>query len=86
MRAITGFKRKFMNKNYDENEINIIDYLKEFIFDRVNSLEVKNFDLYNYKKIKSMSESYFSGNKNYKHELESWLLFDIWREIILQKN
>ncbi len=86
MRAITGIKRKFSFKENDGHEIEIIDCLKEFIFDRLNSTGVKNFDLYDYKKIKSMAESYFSGNKSNKHELESWLLFDIWREIILQKN
>ncbi len=86
MRIITGMKRKFLRGRHNDNEIYSVDYLKDFILDRVNSSEVKNFDLYDYHKVKLITESYFGGNRNYKNELESWLMFDIWREIILQKN
>ncbi len=86
MRIITGIKRKLFQKSQNENEVCSIDYLKDFIMDRINSSEVKNFDLYDSQKLKIVTDSYFNGNMNYKDELESWLMFDIWRELILQKN
>ena len=86
MRIITGIKRKLIEKQNNDIGADSICHLKDFIFDRVNSLEVKNFDLYDYKKVKFIAESFFNGNMIYKHEIENWLLFDVWREITLQKN
>ncbi len=67
-------------------ELELLDVLSEFVQDRVNSNAVKNHQYYNHKKIYHMVKEYYNGNKKYAFQLNWWLSYDIWREIISEKS
>lgn len=67
-------------------ELELLDILSEFVQDRVNSNAVKNHHYYNHKKINYMVKEYYKGNKKYAIQLNWWLSYDIWREIISKKS
>jgi len=64
----------------------LLDILSEFVQDRINSKAVKEHPYYNYKKICFMTKEYYKGDKKFANQLNWWLSYDIWREIISEKS
>ncbi|MGA9292593.1 MAG: hypothetical protein WBV81_08365 [Ignavibacteriaceae bacterium] len=79
-RIYMKLKRKLGFTFTDEARYKILDELRDFIFDKFNSLEVKNFSWYDYKKIDRIIKNYYSGQKNLADNLLWWLTFELWRE------
>jgi hypothetical protein len=79
-RIFTKLKRKLGLTFNDETRYKILYELKDFIWDKFNSLEVKNFTLYDSKKIENIIKSYYMGRKNLADNLLWWLTFELWRE------
>lgn len=56
--------------------------MKEYIYDSVNSKDVKETPYYDYKKIKNLVEKYYNGNLSYESQLDWWFSFETFRKII----
>lgn len=79
-RAYTKIKRKWGFVYNDNSNLKMLDAIKDFVFDTLNSAEVKNFPLYDYGKIKNITNNFYKGNKNLANQLNWWLTFEIWRK------
>ena len=79
-RIYTKIKRKLGFLFVDESKYKILDELHDYIFDKLDSVEVKNFSWYDNKKINKIINCYYSGNKNLTDSLLWLATFEIWRE------
>ena len=79
-RLYQKFKRKVGLIHKDNYQHELLMRLKEFVLDRVNSQEVKNFDLYDYKKVSNLVADFYNGNTSMINSVTWWITFDIWRE------
>lgn len=80
VRLYQKLKRKMGLVYKDNIQHELLIKLKDFVLDRVNSRKVKNFDLYDYKKILNLSSGFYNGNNSLINDLTWWVTFDIWRE------
>lgn len=64
---------------------NFLEVFEDYIKDTYRSSDVRNYSLYNYKKIENIVESYYNGKKEFAFELVWWLTFDVWRKILSEK-
>lgn len=78
--------RKIKSYPSPNMESELLDILSEFVQDRVNSKAVIDHPYYDIKKIRFMINEYYNGNKIYAKQINWWLSFDIWREIISEKS
>lgn len=68
---------------YRDNSKNILfDTIKEYVYDIVNSNQVKTFGMYDYAKVKRVVEGYYSGQKDLVDALDWWLSFEMWRRSV----
>ena len=72
-------KQKLGLYYHDMESVDLIDHLREFIMDMVESEKVKSYPYYDYPSIKNMIENYFSGDKRQAREIDWWLAFELWR-------
>ena len=79
-RIYTKIKRKLGFLYVDETRFKILDLMHDFILDKLNSLEVKNFSWYDNSKIESLIYDYYKGQKNLADQLLWWITFEMWRE------
>ena len=79
-RIFTKLKRKLGLTFNDETKYKILYELKDFIWDKFNSMEVKNFSPYDSIKIENIIKNYYMGRKNLADNLLWWLTFELWRE------
>lgn len=81
---IWGIARKklglvsYQNKNSDI----LLKNFKEYVFDAVNSREVKETSYYDYTKVKNIVDRYYNGDLSYSSELDWWLSFELFRQSI----
>lgn len=78
--------RKFTSYPAPNLDIELLDRISDFVQDRVNSKAVIDYPYYDIKKIRFMINEYYNGNKMYARQLNWWLSYDIWREIISEKS
>jgi len=74
--------RKLKLKKYRDNSSEkLINSLKIFINDRINSRSTKEAGVYNYHKLKNLAQSLHAGNATVinTHELDWWLAFELFR-------
>jgi asparagine synthetase B (glutamine-hydrolysing) len=83
MAMISKKVKKYPKPNLD---IELLDIITDFVHDRVNSKAVIDHPYYNIKKIRTMINRYYCGNKRYASQLNWWLSYDIWQEIISEKS
>lgn len=67
-------------------QIEFINSLKEFIGDIVHSAEVRNYELYDQKKIEKMMNNHLPGEDNYNSEVDWFLSFELFRQGISNKE
>lgn len=60
----------------------LLQNMKEYIYDSVNSRDVKETAYYDYKKIKNLVEKYYNGDLTYESQLDWWLSFETFRKLI----
>lgn len=73
-------KEKFKLNKYQENySQTLLNNLKEYVYDMLNSRAVKETSYYDYTKIKTIVESYYKGNTSLIKSLDWWLSFELYR-------
>lgn len=81
-RIWTTIKSKLSSK-YDDPIVHaFLETIKEFVVDTVNSTEVKQYSQYDHKKIQSLVERYYGGEKRLASEVNWWIAFDVWRKMV----
>jgi len=76
-------KQKLKLKSYtDNNREMMLNKLKEFILDTINSQDVKETPYYNYSKIGNIVKQYYKGDTSYSYALDWWLSFELFRKEI----
>lgn len=78
VRLLSKIKTKLNLEFYEQEKVNFITNLREFIFDRINSIEFRENDIYNQNVIKENISIFFSGNKENVNFIDRWLAFDIF--------
>ncbi len=73
-------KRKMGLIYKDDIQSELLIRLKSFVLDKINSQDVKKFDLYDYNKISNLASNYYGGDKSLTNNLTWWITFEIWRE------
>ncbi len=81
----TKIKSKLGYTHSDNNIYLSLEILKEFILDILLSQSTKEYPAYNYTKIKTTIEKYYSGNKQFANEINWWLSFELWRRGVENK-
>ncbi|MBI4548898.1 MAG: hypothetical protein HY707_13020 [Ignavibacteriae bacterium] len=76
MKAIVGMK--FVDRSAET----ILSSLSEFVLDTVGSNDVKHYPYYDYAKILRLANEYYAGNMNLAYDLDWWLAFEIWRQVM----
>lgn len=69
-----------LNKYQENNTYTLLSHLKEFVYDTINSQEVKETSYYDYSKIKKIAESYYNGDSTFLNALDWWLSFELFRQ------
>ncbi|MCK5050555.1 MAG: hypothetical protein KAS53_02360 [Candidatus Cloacimonetes bacterium] len=83
MAMISKKIRKYPQPNLD---IELLDVMSDFVQDRINSKAVIDHPYYDINKIRYMINEYYNGNKIYARQINWWLSYDIWREIISERS
>jgi hypothetical protein len=78
-RVWAKFMRKMKREYYDSNRIELLLAIKDYIVDITNSLEVKNYDHYNYSGIKRIVNNFYNGDLTSADDLDWWLSFELFR-------
>lgn len=74
-------RRKLKWRLYTDNvRTNFLNRHSEYIIDMVNTRNVRECELYDYRKVKHLADEYYNGNENLAHELDWWLAFDEFRK------
>ncbi|MBZ0200351.1 MAG: hypothetical protein K8H86_10820, partial [Ignavibacteriaceae bacterium] len=79
-RVITRIKNKLGFVYNDPTRNIMLDLLKEYVFELINSREIKNFAIYDLNKIANIVTGYYSKNKSFAYELDWFLTFELWRQ------
>ncbi len=77
-----GKKKLGMNFKDKSSEI-FLDRFKDMILEISNSSAVKEYPEYNYKKIQTLVQGYYSGNKSLAKEVDWWLSFEFFRQSLI---
>ncbi|MEA2096968.1 MAG: asparagine synthase-related protein [Candidatus Cloacimonadota bacterium] len=83
MAKIKKIIKKYPISNLDTQ---FLDKIPNFVQDRIRSKAVIDHSHYDLKKIKFMIDEYYGGNKEYSKQINWWLSYDVWREIISEKS
>ncbi|MFO7448258.1 MAG: hypothetical protein R6W90_18005 [Ignavibacteriaceae bacterium] len=82
-RVLQKIKKRlgFVYKN--KTKYRILLGLRNYAQDRLNSQDVRSFDMYDIKKIDALIRGYYEGGKiELSAQVEWWITFEIWRESI----
>lgn len=80
-RLLSLIQRKFGVNTYQRNSsLVLLNSLKEFIYDTVNSKTVMETPFYDMLKIRKIVDEFYAGNKNYSNELDWFLTFELFRQ------
>lgn len=69
-----------LNKYQENNSHTLLNSLKEYVYDMLNSRDVKETSYYDYTKIKKIVESYYKGDTSLINSLDWWLSFELFRQ------
>ncbi|MEO8210076.1 MAG: asparagine synthase-related protein [bacterium] len=79
--------KKFRKKNSElPSDYYYLENVKEFVLDLLNSESVKNYDLYDHKKISENVNKYYKGDSGLAAYTDWWLSFEILRRKIYRIN
>ena len=77
-RLLSKIKTKLGLAYRDQDKVNLIIHLREFVLDRINSLEFRQNDIYNQRAIKTIINDFFNGKEENVNFIDNWLAFDIF--------
>ncbi len=66
----------------DSRSADFLDSISEYISDKINSPEVKNNSLYDYKAVADWYKKFTAGDRSQAGNLEKWLMLEFWQELI----
>ncbi len=73
-------KKVGLNHYKENNSLVLLNNLKEFIYDTVNSRAVIETPYYDISKIRKVVDEFYGGNEKYSNELDWWLSFELFRQ------
>lgn len=73
-------KAKTGKRFHDPSPDRILGHIKEYVLDLVHSRSVREYELYDAKKIAGSVEGYYRGNTGLSSEVDWWLSFELWRQ------
>jgi hypothetical protein len=80
-------KKKLGLSKYQNNNSDILlNNLKEYVYDTINSRVVKETSYYDYTKVKNIVDRYYNGDSSYSNELDWWLSFELFRKSIFDEK
>jgi len=79
-------KRIGLSKYQNNNSHILLNSLKEYVCDILNSRNVKETSYYDYIKVKNIVERYYNGDSSYSNELDWWLSFELFRKSIFNEK
>lgn len=78
--------KHLMGLEYSSNtRVLLLEGLSEYIQDMGNSTSVRTAGCYDYPAVKNLISQYYSGNKKLAGELDWWLTFEMWRQVVYSK-
>ena len=84
-RIFISAKKKLGQSYSDSTPIQLLESISDFVQDTVHSTAVKKFEYYDYPQILRIVNEFYNGNKKLADELDWWLAFEIWRQIVYGK-
>ena len=78
----TKFKHALGLNYSDGKRILFLDSLSEYIQDIADSTIVRTAGCYDYPAVKKIIRQYYCGNKQLAGELDWWLSFELWRQVV----
>lgn len=81
-RLWTAVKSKLFGRYDDPLVHDFLHVIKEFVLDSAMSASTKQYPHYDHKKIVSIVDGYYKGNKNLASEVNWWIAFDVWRTMV----
>ena len=80
-RLLNLIQRKLGFNRYQGNtSLALLNSLKEFIYDTINSKTVIETPFYNIIKIRKIVDEFYAGNEKYSNELDWFLSFELFRQ------
>jgi len=84
-RLFINLNSKLGRSYSDTSAARFLESLADFVQDTAHSAAVKNFEYYDYPQILKIVNGFYSGNKSLSHELDWWLAFEIFRQVVYGK-
>lgn len=75
-------KRKLTLNYKDTSVYHFLDSLKEYSLDIVASKDMREYPMYDIKKIDAIVIGYYNGNRQLASQLDWWLSFETWRRVL----
>jgi hypothetical protein len=69
----------------DNTKIKFLNSTSEFVLDTLHSSEVKSCPFYDYDRIHQTVHEFYQGNDLLADEVDWWLAFEIWRQLVYEK-
>jgi hypothetical protein len=82
-------KKKFSRTQSGEHRTfryDVLQFLRDYILDRVASQSVKTYPYYDYNVIDRSIKEFYQGRIENEQFVEDWLAFDFWRELLAQSH
>jgi len=81
-RVVNRLKERLGLAYNEPDKLKLLYLLREYANDLANSQSVKEYHLYDYKKIRTLVEDFYNGNATLSSEVNWWLSFEIFRKYI----
>jgi hypothetical protein len=78
----TSVKKRIGKPYTDMRMFTMLDMVKEYTLDLAHSEHIKSFAAYDVRKIQSIVERYYAGERRWAHEVDWWLSFELWRQAL----
>jgi len=66
----------------DNSRTRVLDVIKEFVLDTLESTESRSYAPYNYEAINRMVHSYYRGRSELSSQVDWWVTFELWRRSV----
>ena len=81
-RIVNRLKSRLGLAYNEQDKLKLLYLLRDYANDLMNSQSVKEYHLYDYKKIRTLLENFYNGNTALSYEVDWWLSFEIFRKYI----
>jgi hypothetical protein len=81
-RLVNRLKSQLKLSYTEPDKIIILNRLRDYAYDLLLSQSLKNFELYDYKKVTNLVENFYDGDLALSNQVSWWLSFEIFRKSI----